>query len=322
MGPPPAAGRDRVWQSAGGDLGKAGYIPTVTRDYRSIVSDNHRWEQFTHRPGDIFVCTPPKCGTTWMQTIVVTLLFPAGDAPGPVVEIAPWIDARFYPIDELITRLDAQEHRRSIKTHTPADGIPWHPDASYIVVGRDGRDAFMSFVNHLRNMRPDRVGDLAGSAIEEGIELGEMPALDDEHAFFAQWLEGGDLFHHIDTFWAHHGEPNVLFAHYDDMTADLEGEMRRVAAFLELDIDEDLWPAMVERCTFASMKARPDEIGPFDQLFVGGADSFLYKGTNGRWRDVLTADEVAAYDRRVAELLPPDAVTWLAGRTEAVPSPT
>jgi aryl sulfotransferase len=291
----------------------------VTRDYRSIVSDNHRWQHFTHRPGDIFVCTPPKCGTTWMQTIVVSLLYPDG-APGPVTEIAPWLDARFEPIDEVIARLEAQDHRRSIKTHTPADGIPWFETGSYIVVGRDGRDAFMSFVNHLRNMRQDVGMDLAGSAVEEGIELGEMPSIDDEHAFFAEWLAAGALFSHLDTFWAHHDEPNVLFVHYDDMTADLEAEMRRVAAFLDIEIPEDRWPYLVERCTFAAMKARPDEIGPFDRLFVGGADSFLYKGTNGRWRDVLTADELAAYDRRVNELLPPDAVTWLAGQTESLPA--
>jgi hypothetical protein len=28
------------------------------------VSDNARWAQFEARPGDIFVCTPSKCGTT------------------------------------------------------------------------------------------------------------------------------------------------------------------------------------------------------------------------------------------------------------------
>lgn len=281
----------------------------MVRDYRNVIWDNRRWQEFTHRPGDIFVCTPPKCGTTWMQTIVATLLFPAGDAPGSVNELAPWIDARFNPLDEVIARLEAQEHRRSVKTHTPADGIPWYPTGSYIVVGRDGRDAFMSFVNHLRSMRPEVVMALAGSAA------------DDEHAFFAEWLAAGDLFHHIDTFWAHRGEPNVVFVHYDDLSADLDAEMRRVAAFLELDIDEDRWPGMVERCTFASMKARPDEIAPFDRIFVGGADSFLYKGTNGRWRDVLTAEEVAAYERRAAELLPADAVAWLAGQTELLASP-
>ena len=142
------------------------------------------------RPGDIFVCTPPKCGTTWMQTIVVALLFPNGDAPGPVTHIAPWIDARFEPIDEVLARLDAQTHRRSIKTHTPADGIPWFPEASYIVVGRDGRDAFMSFHNHMANMEPALVMHLAGTAMEEGIELvGGIPPVEVIHEFYAWWLE-------------------------------------------------------------------------------------------------------------------------------------
>jgi aryl sulfotransferase len=63
------------------------------------------------------------------------------------------------------------------------------------------------------------------------------------------------------------------------------------------------------------MKARADEIGPFERLFHGGAESFLYKGTKGRWRDVMTADELAAYDARVAAVLPPDAAEWLSGHT-------
>jgi aryl sulfotransferase len=96
--------------------------------------------------------------------------------------------------------------------------------------------------------------------------------------------------------------------------------MRRVAAFLGIEIAADGWPGLVERCTFASMRARSDEIAEFDKYFLGGAESFLYKGTNGRWRDVLTKDELAAYDRAVAELLPPDAARWLAGRGDARPS--
>lgn len=31
----------------------------------------------------------------------------------------------------------------------------------------------------------------------------------------------------------------------------------------------------------------------------GGAETFIHKGTNGRWRDVLSAEECAAYDARV-----------------------
>ena len=53
--------------------------------------------------------------------------------------------------------------------------------------------------------------------------------------------------------------------------------------------------------------------------FQGGAKSFLFKGTNGRWRDVLTPDELAAYAKRVAELLPPDAAAWVERGRAALP---
>ena len=99
----------------------------ILKEYRAVVSDNLRWTNFVGRPGDIFVCTPPKCGTTWMQTIVERAAFPDGDAPGPVTHIAPWIDARFEPIDEVLARLDAQTYRRSIKTHTRPTASPGSP---------------------------------------------------------------------------------------------------------------------------------------------------------------------------------------------------
>jgi aryl sulfotransferase len=285
------------------------------REHRHIISDNLRWANFEHRPGDIFVCTPAKNGTTWMQAIVTILLFPDG-APGPVFEVAPWLDARFESIDVVLERLDAQTHRRQIKTHTPADAIPRWDDASYIVVGRDGRDAFMSFLNHMRNMQPLLVGDLVTSAIDDGIAMdGSPPPVDDEHEFFVWYLAGGFQFEHIASWWEHHDEPNVLFVHYDDLKADLDGEMRRVAAFLDIPVDESRWPDQVGACTFDGMKSRADEIAPFEEHFVGGADTFLYKGTNGRWRDVLTPEELVAYDAAVAKWLTPECATWLAGRT-------
>ena len=145
-------------------MSTAATVPfSAMKQYRTPVADNTRWANFVHRPGDIYVCTPPKCGTTWMQTIVASLLWPDGDAPGSVMYVCPWIDAEFRPIDEVLAQLDAQTHRRSIKTHTPADGIPWFDTGKYIVVGRDGRDAFMSWVNHIANMKDDQIAVLNGA---------------------------------------------------------------------------------------------------------------------------------------------------------------
>jgi aryl sulfotransferase len=280
--------------------------------YRSPIEDNHRWAGFTHRPGDIFVCTPPKCGTTWTQTIVTTLIF-GGTPPDPVLMVSPWLEMRLFPIDEVLDRLDAQTHRRVIKSHTPADGIPWWDDAAYLVVGRDGRDVAMSLLNHLRSSRPEVILAQVSTALAEGIEVPAPPPTDDVHEFFAWFVESGPYFPFFARFWDRHRLPNVLFVHYNDLTSDLDGEMRRIASFLDLPVDEERWAGLVESCTFEAMKARPDEIAPFDLVFDGGADAFLYKGTNGRWREVLTAEEVATYERAAATRLPPDAVAWLSG---------
>jgi aryl sulfotransferase len=231
--------------------------------------------------------------------------------------VSPWIEAEFEPIDVVLARLEAQSHRRFIKSHTPADGIPFFDTGRYVFVARDGRDAFMSFCNHYERFKAERREEL-NARVPDGVP--PMPAWDgDVHGFFARWIADGSLLQHVRTFWDRRDDRNVLLVHYNDLKADLAGEMRRIAAFLDIAVPASAWSAVVERCTFESMRARGDEIGTFE-LFEGGAKGFLFKGTNGRWLDVLDADELAAYGRRVAEILPPDAAHWLEhGRRGAGP---
>lgn len=288
----------------------SGFRPPST-EYRNFIWDTRRWADFEHRPGDIYVCTPPKCGTTWTQTIVTMLLFPDGKLPRPVLALAPWVEARFYPHREMLAGLAAQTHRRSLKSHTPADGIPWHGDGRYIVVGRDGRDAFMSFVNHVASMRQDKVMELIESAATAGIPMDDPPPPEDIHEFFAQWIDKGELFHFITSYWERRDEPNLLFVHYNELKEDLEKQVRRIAAFLDIAIDEAQLPGILERCSFQWMRDHGDVIGPFGDLFEGGAKSFFFKGSNGRWRDILTEDELALYEKRSRELLAPEAKVWL-----------
>jgi aryl sulfotransferase len=289
------------------------------RPYRNAVADNRRWAAFEPRPGDVFVCTPPKCGTTWTQAIVASLLWPDGDTPGPVLDISPWIECEADPIDEILARLAAQRHRRFVKTHTPADGIPLFPEAKYIFVGRDGRDAFMSMCNHLERFRNDVRETLNTRAASDGVM--PMPGWDgDVHGFFALWLPMLGMLEHVASFWQHRHAANVLLVHFNDLQADLAGEMHRIGDFLDIAVPDAAWPAVVERCTFESMRTRGSALGDFERFFDGGAKSFLFKGTNGRWRDVLTPEELATYAARVAEVLPPAAGLWLErGRRAADP---
>src|SRR3546814_13416108 len=94
----------------------------------------------------------------------------------------------------------------------------------------------------------------------------------------------------------------------------MPAEIRRIAAFLDIAIDESRWEAIVEHCSFDYMKAHAAASVPLGGAFWdGGAQTFVHKGTNGRWRDILTAEDCAAYERRALAELGPDCAAWLRG---------
>jgi len=285
------------------------------RELRNAVMDNARWQGLVPRPDDVFVCTPSKCGTTWMQTIVANLIWPDGDIPGRVVNgIAPWIEAKFMPAEAMHVMLAAQTHRRAMKSHSPADCIPWFAQAKYITVVRDGRDAFMSWCNHVSRMK--MIDVLNAQAQLEGLP--PLRRFDgDYHAFFRQWLDENNFFDVVASYWAKRAEPNLLFTHYNDLKADLDGEMRRVARFLDIEIPQAKWPAVVQRCTFEAMRNVEADADPMAMAFEGGTKGFIFKGTNGRWRDVLDADDLAAYAQRLKAALPSDAIAFVEGGRRA-----
>src|SRR3546814_3855177 len=98
--------------------------------------------------------------------------------------------------------------------------------------------------------------------------------------------------------WAIRHLPNVLLLHFADLKKDMPGEIRRVAAFLDIPIDEARWEAIVEHCSFDYMKAHAAASAPLGGVFWdGGAETFVHKGTNGRWRDTLSAEESAEIGR-------------------------
>jgi aryl sulfotransferase len=120
------------------------------------------------------------------------------------------------------------------------------------------------------------------------------------------------VLHHAQSWWDHRHLPNILFVHYADLLADLEGGIRRITRFLEIDLPANVMPIIVRNCTFSEMKSRGAELMPQTQMGLkGGADSFFHKGTNGRWREVLSADELKLYDAAAEREMTPDCRRWL-----------
>jgi aryl sulfotransferase len=297
--------------------------PERSRVYKSHHLDSTRWDAVPLRDDDIIISTSLKTGTTWTQRIVSLLVFGPGPLPASLNFVSPWIDAVFWaPVEIVRDLVEGQTHRRFFKSHLAFDALPYDESVKYIYVGRDGRDVFMSLWNHYGAYNDAIYGQLNDPAKLVGEPLAPCP--DDIHALFADWVSRGSFpwekdgypfwshFHHAQTFWDFRHLPNVHFTHFNDMKADLEREMRRIAAFLDIDVPEDRWAATVEGATFEAMKRDADSLLPeLEAGFKGGAQTFVNKGTNERWKDVLTPDELAKYDRAVARAVTPDCARWL-----------
>lgn len=286
--------------------------------YRSAEEDSERWLEFPFRPGDIVISTRSKSGTTWVQMICALLIFQTATLPEPLANLSPWLDWLVVPREEMYARLAAQRHRRFIKTHTPLDGVPIRPEVTYVVVARHPLDTAVSLYHQGNNLDRERIRRLTG-APEPDRPIDTRPPL---REWLISWMERDadpraemdslpGVMWHLSDAWRRRPEPNAVLVHYDDLSADLAGQMRRLARLLGITVPEQAWPALVEAATFRRMRERADQLTPDPVGVIKDRTRFFREGRSGTGRELLNDQELARYHTRTAELAPPDLLAWL-----------
>ena len=135
--------------------------------------------------------------------------------------------------------------------------------------------------------------------------------------YYHEWLEKDgypiwSLWDNVNSWWAIKGLPNVQMLHFNNLKKDMSGEIRKIAAFLDIPIDESKWNNILNHCSFEYMKDNAAESAPLGGAFwEGGAKTFINKGTNGRWKDLLSEEEAVKYDKIASEKLSPECARWL-----------
>lgn len=290
-------------------------LPVKTRELHNHHFDSTVWNDFVFRDDDIVIGTYAKAGTTWMQQIVAQLLF-RGDPDLEVAEMSPWIDLRIPPKEIKLPAVEAQTHRRFLKTHLPVDALRFSPLAKYIYIARDGRDVVWSMYNHHANANQAWYDALNDSPGRIGPPIERPP--EDIRQYWREWMERDGypfwaFWENIRTWWQIRELPNVMLVHFSRLKEDMPGEIRRIAEFLEIPIQEDRWETILEYCSFEWMKANARKSVPLGGAFWdAGAEVFINKGVNGRWLEVLTREESAAYAQRAEEELGSECARWLA----------
>jgi len=235
-----------------------------------------RYFEFVPRPDDIFIVTYPRSGTTWMQMILYQLTTDGNMDFPHVSQVSPW----FERAASRGVNLETYPSPRVFKSHLR---YKWIPKGKYVYVARNGKDVAVSYFQFYSS------------------HLGFRQTFD---KFFDRFLQGkvefGSWFKHVVEWSAHREDPDVLYLRYEDMLCDFDSCLQKIIDFCRLTIPPKQLPEIRERCGFAFMKEHESK---FDHatlnLWENGIsmNSFLRKGQAGNWKELLSGEQEARFER-------------------------
>ncbi|MBA3909371.1 MAG: hypothetical protein C0524_05665 [Rhodobacter sp.] len=288
-------------------------IAPATRIYRGGVTRPERWETWVPNKGDILVCTPPKCGTTWTQTMLAMLVHGGAELPARLPVLSPWVDADLgVPASEVAEALAAQKGRRVVKTHAPADGFPIWEGVTVIAVYRHPLDVFFSLRKHTANRRD--VGD---------DDMMKWPVPQSIRAYISNLSDNNDTsednlmsltMHYLNTVVS--GRlPDLKLFHYSDMVRDGRRTVEALAAAAGIDADASVIDTVTKATAFGAMKAKAADYAPVGGTGFWKSDgNFFDSASSEKWHGKLSEEEIAFYRGRLEELIPDArARDWLEG---------
>jgi hypothetical protein len=172
-------------------------------------------QRYRAAPGDVFVASYPKCGTTWTQYIVYLLLNDARP-----LTAAQSINDVFPHLEEVgQDAVRSLPEPRLIKTHLPFARTPWSSEAKYIYVARNPFDCAVSFYHHTRGFV--RHYDFAEGTWDAFFEC-----------FLAGEVDFGDYFDNLLSWWPHRSDRNLLFLTFERMLESPVAAVLAIAAHL------------------------------------------------------------------------------------------
>ncbi|MEP0963099.1 MAG: sulfotransferase domain-containing protein [Roseobacter sp.] len=283
--------------------------PKRTKDYIGPVTDTRIWDRFDLRTGDVVLSTPPKCGTTWTQAILMMLLAGKASEGKPVWQNSLWLDCGFRNQEAAKTKLEETPGRRCIKSHTPFDGIPYRHDVTYITVYRHPIDVHFSLEKHVANMKSDTLDFLFPGTVDAAFDrFLTAPATDAG----TDDLTLASVLHHYRSFnaWSH--LPNVHFFHYSSLKQDIRTQILRFSDALGIAATPDLIEGIATASSFRSMRkvAEQSEHRNNHPVFKKG-EQFFESATSNKWETRLSPAQLSAYERAFSAMAQGSEKKWL-----------
>ncbi|HEY5623540.1 MAG TPA: sulfotransferase domain-containing protein [Gammaproteobacteria bacterium] len=236
--------------------------------------------EYAAEPGDIFIASYPKSGTTWVQYMAYLLksdgrALPPGEMLGDAI-----------PHLEEVGRETAERvpKPRILKTHFTSDMTPAHAEARYVVVVRNPFDCAVSFYHHTRGFVKHY--DFAEGTFDDFFEC-----------FIVGAVDSGDYFEHLGSWYRRRLDSNVLLLIYEEMKLDPFAAVTALSRFLGLprDADEKFLAGIVAESSFSRMSGNQER---WSSARPADMPAFVRKGVVGDWNNYFTPEQAGRLAKR------------------------
>jgi aryl sulfotransferase len=155
--------------------------------------------------------------------------------------MSPWLDLRVPPKEVKLPAVEAQTHRRFLKTHLPVDALVYSPKGQ-VPLRRPRRPR-----RRLEPVQPPRQRQRAlvpGAQRHAGPgRPADRQAAASIREYFLEWMEKDGhpfwpFWENVRSWWEIRDLPNLLLVHFSELKADLPGQVRRIAAFLDIPVEQ------------------------------------------------------------------------------------
>ncbi|KAL7987822.1 hypothetical protein Chor_006741, partial [Crotalus horridus] len=262
-------------------LHKGCYFVPVVSSPESIDS----LENFEIRDDDTFIITYPKSGTVWTQNIVSLILYEGhrdGTENITLIDRAPWLEYNIFHVD-----LPSRPSPRVISSHLPYYLVPKglrNKRAKIIYVFRNPKDVLVSSYHFYKILTMLELPEEFDVYLKKFL-AGKVPS--------SLWLD------HIESWYAHKDDFNIIFLSYEDMKKDLRSSVLKICNFLGKELSEKEVDDVVGKATFNNMKAdsRTNYTYMIPELTDDSRGVFLRKGIVGDWKNTMTVAQSETFDR-------------------------
>ena len=196
--------------------------------------ESRHFRPYAPQPGDVFIASWAKSGTTMIQQMFHQLRMAAATGAGDmdfddISRMTPWEDtALMLDFDMNVPQRAAP---RGFKSHREYERLP--AGMRYVVTLRDPKETFISFYRFFDGWHIER----GALTLEE---------------FFPLWLGGGpggcDYYTHLLSWWARREHPDTVLASYRWAAKSRQQMIRRLSSLCEIELTEEAF-ALVEEYT-------------------------------------------------------------------------